>query len=75
LAVDTDHVTGSADGTTRGLAYELFMLMISVLSIVNLVVVLVTTFTRFGAGAPGDVVLVMEFALTPIFLVDFVYRA
>ena len=58
----------------RSLAYELFILLVSVLSIVNLVALALTKVTGFGAGAPNDVVLLIEVALTPVFLFDFLYR-
>ena len=41
----------------RSLAYELFILLVSILSIVNLFVVLIGWFTGFGDGAPNEVVL------------------
>ncbi len=58
----------------RSLAYELFILLVSVLSIANLVALALTRVTGFGSGAPNDVVLLIEVALTPVFLFDFLYR-
>jgi voltage-gated potassium channel len=52
----------------KGTAYELFMLLLSILSIANAVIVL------FSGGVGRDVVLVMEAAITPLFLFDFLYR-
>ena len=58
----------------RGLAYELFILLISLLSIANMAALILTLVTGFGRGAPNDVVWLMEIALTPFFLGDFLYR-
>jgi voltage-gated potassium channel len=52
----------------KGTGYELFMLLLSVLSIVNVVIVLL-----FNSVA-RDVALDIEIAITPFFLFDFVYR-
>jgi voltage-gated potassium channel len=58
----------------RGLAYELFILLISALSIGNLAFMTVSLMTGLGQGNSNAVVLYMEIALTPIFLADFLYR-
>ena len=58
----------------RGLAYELFILMISILSIANLGFLTFSLITGIGRGDPNEVLLLMEVALLPIFLVDFLYR-
>jgi voltage-gated potassium channel len=54
----------------RGTAYELFLVLLSLLSIVNAVLILVP----FLSGAGREVVIVMETLLTPFFLVDFLVR-
>jgi len=59
----------------RGLAYEIFILLISILSIANLCALALGWLTGAGDGAPNQVVLLMEIALTPIFLGDFLYRS
>jgi voltage-gated potassium channel len=51
-------------------SYELFMLLVSLLSIVNAVVVVLGVAT----GPAQDVVVLMEAALTPVFAFDFLYR-
>ncbi len=50
--------------------YELFMLLVSLLSITNVVVVLLGV----ASGPAQEVVVLMEAALTPFFVFDFVYR-
>jgi len=54
----------------RGTAYELFLVLLSLLSIVNAVLIVVP----FLSGAGREVVIVMETLLTPVFLIDFVLR-
>jgi voltage-gated potassium channel len=58
----------------RGLAYELFILLTSLLSIGNLAFITFSLLTGFGRGNSNAVLLYMEIALTPIFLTDFLYR-
>jgi voltage-gated potassium channel Kch len=58
----------------RGLAYEIFILLISILSIANLVALALGSIAGAGGGKPNQVILVMEIALTPFFLGDFLYR-
>src|SRR4051812_32994175 len=54
-------------------AYEVFMLLLSGLSIFNVIVVVGVWLV--GWNGPGqEVVLAMDVAMTPIFVVDFVYR-
>jgi voltage-gated potassium channel len=54
-------------------AYEVFMLLLSGLSIFNVIVVVGVSLV--GWNGPGqEVVLAMDVAMTPIFVVDFVYR-
>ena len=57
-------------GGPRGTAYELFLVLLSLLSIFNAVLIIVP----FLSGAGREVVIVMETLLTPVFLVDFVLR-
>ena len=54
----------------RGTSYELFLVLLSLLSIVNAVLILVP----FLSGAGREVIIVMETLLTPFFLVDFLVR-
>ena len=54
----------------RGTSYELFLVLLSLLSIVNAVLIL----APFLSGAGREVVIVMESLLTPFFLVDFLVR-
>ncbi len=57
-------------GELKGVSYELFMLLVSLLSIVNAVIVI----TGVLQGPAYDVVVLMEGALTPILAFDFLYR-
>jgi voltage-gated potassium channel len=54
----------------RGTSYELFLVLLSLLSIVNAVLIIVP----FLSGAGREVVIVMETLLTPVFLIDFLLR-
>lgn len=54
----------------KGVSYELFMLLVSLLSIANAVAVVLGVVT----GPAQDVVVLMEAALTPVFAFDFLYR-
>ena len=54
----------------RGTAYELFLVLLSLLSIVNAILIIVP----FLSGAGREVIIVMETLLTPVFLIDFVLR-
>lgn len=57
-------------GELKGIAYELFMLLVSLLSITNAILVLLGVVS----GPAQDVVVLMEAALTPFFVFDFLYR-
>jgi voltage-gated potassium channel len=54
----------------KGIGYELFVLMVSVLSVVNTAIV----FVPFFNAAVQQVAIVMDLIIAPVFLVDFVYR-
>jgi len=54
----------------KGVSYELFMLLVSLLSIVNAIVIVLGVAT----GPAQDVIVLMEAALTPVFAFDFLYR-
>jgi voltage-gated potassium channel len=57
----------------KGTVYELFILLLSALSIFN--AVLVTISQIVGAGGPAtEVVLMVDAIIAPIFLADFLYR-
>jgi voltage-gated potassium channel len=57
-------------GGPRGTAYEVFLVLLSLLSIFNAVLIIVP----FLSGAGREVVIVMETLLTPVFLLDFALR-
>jgi voltage-gated potassium channel len=54
----------------KGTSYELFMLLLSLLAIANVVIVLVAG----PASVSGEVAILIEIAITPLFLFDFLYR-
>jgi voltage-gated potassium channel len=58
----------------KSVGYELFILLLSVLSVVNMVFLFTAVLVR-GAGGPAQqVVLAVDAVMTPIFLGDFLYR-
>jgi voltage-gated potassium channel len=61
------------DRDRKGTVYELFILLVSVLSIIN-AVVLVLAWLAGRGGPAGEVVLAIDALTSPIFLVDFGYR-
>ena len=65
-----------ADGAHRELksvGYEVFILLLSILSVLNMVVVGIGTF--IGPTGPAlTVILAMDTIITPIFVFDFLYR-
>ena len=66
-----------ANGTNRELksiGYELFILLLSLLSVVNMVFYLVGALVTKERGPAQDVVLIMDAIITPIFVFDFLYR-
>jgi voltage-gated potassium channel len=62
-------VTRPQGSRVRGSGYELFMLMTSVLSVVNVGMILL-----LPPGVAQDVAFAMEMVLTPLFALDFAYR-
>jgi voltage-gated potassium channel len=66
-----------ATGSSRelkGVGYEFFMLLLSVLSVANLAFLVFARIVNPTGGPAQEVVLVMEVVITPIFLFDFLYR-
>jgi voltage-gated potassium channel len=57
-------------GELKGISYELFMLGVSVVSILNMILVIVPVFD----GPVEQVALAVDAIITPIFLLDFLYR-
>jgi voltage-gated potassium channel len=58
----------------KGVGYEVFILLLSILSVFNLVVVAVGTFIGRYEGPALEVVLAMDTIITPFFVFDFFYR-
>ena len=63
-------MTADRRSELKGTAYELFMFLLSLLSISNLVIAILSG----QAQVAWDVAVLMEVALTPLFLFDFLYR-
>jgi voltage-gated potassium channel len=61
------------DRDRKGTVYELFILLISVLSIVNAVALALAWLAGLG-GPAGEVVLAIDTMISPVFLLDFGYR-
>lgn len=62
------------DRELKGIGYEVFILLLSVMSACNLLFLIFARIVSGGGGPAQDVVLVMEAILTPIFVFDFAYR-
>jgi len=58
----------------KGWPYELFILLVSILSVVNLIVVAIWSLAPGGLGSAGEVIVLMDLVVTPIFLFDFLFR-
>ena len=58
----------------KGVGYEVFILLLSILSVVNLGFLFVSQLVNPQGGPAQEVVLTMDFVITPIFLFDFFYR-
>jgi len=58
----------------KGVGYEVFMLLLSILSVFNLAFLGAAWYVNPGGGPAQQVVLVMDVIMTPFFLFDFVYR-
>jgi voltage-gated potassium channel len=66
-----------AEGTSRELksvGYELFILLLSILSVFNMVFVAVAVYVNGIDGPAQQVVLAVDSIITPIFVFDFLYR-
>ncbi|HYN48660.1 MAG TPA: ion transporter [Candidatus Nanopelagicales bacterium] len=58
----------------KSAGYEVFILLLSLLSVANMVFVAVASIGAPLGGPAREVVLLMDAVITPIFLVDFLYR-
>jgi voltage-gated potassium channel len=67
-------VASSGKRELKGVGYEVFILLLSILSVVNMVIVGYATFSGNTTGPARDVVLLMDSVITPIFVIDFFYR-
>lgn len=62
-------IAGDVDGELKGISYELFILLLSVLSIANTAIVLLPF-----SPTIAQVALLVDGLLAPVFLLDFLYR-
>jgi voltage-gated potassium channel len=58
----------------KSVGYEVFIVLLSILSVFNMIVFVVTNQMGREAGTARDVMLLMDGIITPIFIVDFLYR-
>ncbi len=58
----------------KGTAYEIFMLLLSLLSAVNTVSILLARLVAPQGGPGQQVILLMDVIITPMFVFDFAYR-
>lgn len=58
----------------KGVGYEVFILLLSILSVFNLAFLAVAAFVNPGGGQAQEVVLAMDTIITPFFIFDFLYR-
>ena len=58
----------------KGVGYEVFILLLSILSVANLVITAVGTFIGRMEGPALQVVFLMDTIITPFFVFDFFYR-
>ena len=65
-------ITGKRE--LKGVGYEVFILLLSVLSVFNMAVVVIASLRGNDSGPGRDVILLMDGVITPIFLADFFYR-
>ncbi|HEU0243956.1 MAG TPA: ion transporter [Candidatus Limnocylindrales bacterium] len=65
-----DEATRQALRELKGLSYEIFILLVSVLSVANMAIILIPFFD----GSIEDVAVSVDSLLAPIFIADFLYR-
>ncbi len=63
-------MTSTTHGELKNTGYEIFMLLVSLLSIVNLAFLILP----FGDSRSKEVVVVIDAILIPVFVADFIYR-
>lgn len=77
VAVVHEEVVQMAEATHRelkGVGYEVFILLLSILSVINLAFTAISTLMGRSGGPALDVVFAMDTIITPIFVFDFLYR-
>jgi voltage-gated potassium channel len=76
MAGAANHDATNREATNRELkavGYEVFILLLSILSVFNMAIVAIGTFVR-DQGPALDVVFAMDTIITPFFVFDFAYR-
>jgi voltage-gated potassium channel len=63
-----------ANRELKSVGYELFILLLSLLSVINMVFVAVAVFFSGPDGPAQQVILAVDAIMTPIFIFDFLYR-
>ena len=58
----------------KGTAYEVFIVLLSLLSVLNVIVTVLAGILRPDGGPMQEVLVAMEVIITPVFVFDFVYR-
>ena len=58
----------------KSAGYEVFILLLSLLSVFNMVAVVLAGITRRDGGPAQEVLVAMDLIVTPIFVFDFLYR-
>lgn len=67
-------MAGNVNRELKSVGYELFILLLSLLSVINMVFVAVAVFFNGPDGPAQQVVLAVDAIMTPIFVFDFLYR-
>jgi voltage-gated potassium channel len=68
------HMAEATNRELKAVGYEVFILLLSILSVFNLVFTAIGTFADRGGGPALDVVFAMDTIITPFFVFDFFYR-
>jgi voltage-gated potassium channel len=58
----------------KGTAYEIFIVLLSLLSVLNVIVAVLAGILRPDGGPAQEVLVSMELIITPVFVFDFLYR-
>jgi voltage-gated potassium channel len=67
-------MTARSGRELKGTSYEVFILLLSILSVANLVIELIGRIVKPEGGPGLDVIVLMDAIITPFFIFDFTYR-